>query len=919
MLDILLIIVLLILAGGGYKIATAGLEIYDSSLAKAMALPIGLVVLIGLTTLLAPWLPLWGCLLSCLILFAIIWLVVKTPQVQGTTPTPFTRGQKLLLLVTISAALFYVHAVQLLAFAPDFWSLYPISRSLIKSGLPVVHPFFPWISLNGHFSKQLLIATLAGAVGQDTIRATWICEIFLLISAIMLWALVIRKISHSARAGAWGAFFLFFCVNVGGKAGLMDAFDNGDLLVFTILGLLLGLFVDIIYKAREHWPLHWPKIILTTVLAGLYGFICESYLALVLACFAAGSLIVCRRRTSIAKTLLSITALSILGSLLISVCGGGVLGSLARQSARQIMAIPYQNKALKAPTSSYTSVSFPKRHLLAIRLGADPYQRFSGALNTALFRHYKPLLDDGGYSSIFGLKVLILHWLPTWLAPLTLAWAIRRRSMCGYMFGLLGLIAYFTPALVDFGPIQEAEYFRWEFAAGVGFAGLMALVVADLIDHATMQKSLGWRRVAYSALFIFIAANFVGAQRLLNNVVIEAQKSSQAAAKVLWPWYPNTYRWLLSCKELQLNQRDLDLALWLWQQPSTKNIVWREHAHTPEQFLKCAVINGLSGTLSCEHALPPHWQPMGTAPYLPNSSTVIFQKQPSLPLISGLGANWLVSKRELPKEELLNFSQHTSSDSIIKPTANFVRTFGDKRKYWLYKLENSLPLTKEIVPQEASESSAKITISGLPKASAWMYGQAYPVRLQLSRPLKGWLRAYFQPQTDRQAPNNLANLPLTFWIEGQSSKIMLCPPLNEGHYQLSWIYSQDGRSWQKLKGQAKADYLVSENIDEHLRVKEIVTSSPQNGFIILKNIDNRPFYCGGPLSIKWWVWSDKLHNYRSGAAAPEGETTYNQTIPPQGEIKVNWTTAEPLPEAGFRLDISASAQIGQNVTVSRFF
>ena len=67
MLDILLIIVLLVLAGGGYKIATAGLEIYDNSLAKAMALPIGLITLIGITTLLAPWLPLWGCLLSCVI------------------------------------------------------------------------------------------------------------------------------------------------------------------------------------------------------------------------------------------------------------------------------------------------------------------------------------------------------------------------------------------------------------------------------------------------------------------------------------------------------------------------------------------------------------------------------------------------------------------------------------------------------------------------------------------------------------------------------------------------------------------------------------------------------------------------------------------------------------------------------------
>lgn len=918
MLDILLIIVLLILAWGGYKIAAAGLEIYDNSLAKAMALPIGLLSLIGITTLLASWLPLWGCLLSCAILFAIIGLVLKTPQTQGAIPPAFTRGQKLLLFITISAAIFYVHAVQLLNFAPDFWSLYPISRSLIKSGLPVIHPFFPWISLNGHFSKQLLIGALAGAVGQDTIRATWICEIFLLISSIMLWALVIRKISHSARAGAWGAFFLFFCVNVGGKAGLMDAFDNGDLLVFTILGLLLGLFVDIIYKAREHWPLPWYKIVLTTILAGLYGFICESYLALVLACFAAGSLIVCRRRTSIAKKLLSITVLSILGSLLISVCGGGVLGNLARQSARKLITIPYHNEALGAPTSDYATVSFPKRHLLAIRLGADPYRRFSGALNTALFRHYKPILDDGGYSSIFSSKVLILHWLPTWLAPLTLAWAIKRRSICGYMFGLLGLIAYFTPALVDFGPIQEAEYFRWEFAAGVGFAGLMALAIADLIDKATLLPSLGWRRVAYSALFIFVVANFVGAQRLLNNVVIEAQKSPQAAAKVLWPWYPNTYNWLLSCQELQLNRRDLDLALWLWEQPNTQNIVWREHAHTPEQFLKCAVINGLSGTLSCEHALPPQWQPMGTAPYLPNASTVVFQKQRSLPLISGLGANWLVSEKPLPEKELHNFSGSISASNAIKPKVTFVRTFGEQRKYWLYKLENSLLLDEKTTPANPDKQTACIKTIGLPKASAWMYGRAYPVHLQCSRPLKGWLQASFEPSNEPSEQNRLNNLPLTFWIEGQNSTVMLCPPLNEGHYKLTWSYSQDGHFWQVLQGQPQADYLVSENIDEYLRVKEIVNSSPESGFILLKNIGSRPFYCGGPLSIKWWVWSDKLHNYRSGAAAPEGETVYDQAIPPQGEVKVNWTVQEPLPEAGFRLDISASAPIGQNVTVSRF-
>lgn len=922
MLDILLIIVLLILAGGGYKIAAAGLEIYDDSLAKAMALPIGLVFLIGLATLLAPWLPLWGCLLVCLVLMAAVGLSVKIPQVQGAMPPPFSRGQKLLLFITISASLFYVHAAQLLTLAPDFWSFYPISRSLIKSGLPVTHPFFPWISLNGHFSKQFLIASLAGAIGQDTIRAAWICEIFLLVSSIMLWALVIRKISNSARAGAWGAFFLFFGVNVGGKAGLMDAFDNGDLLVFAFLGLLLGLFVDIIYKAREHWPLHWPKIALTTVLAGLYGFVCESYLVLVLACFAAGSLIVCRRRTSIAKTLLSITALSILGSLIISVCGGGVLGSLVRQSADKVFtAYSYSNKAtLEAPVANYISVSFPKRHFLAIRLGADPYQRLSGALNTALFRHYRPVLDDGGYSSVFSSKVLVLHWLPTWLAPLTLAWAIRRRSICGYMFGLLGLIAYFTPALLDFGPIQEAEYFRWEFAAGVGFAGLMALVIADLIDMTIQLKSVAWRRMAYMALSCFIVANIVSAQRLVNEIIIEAQKSPQAAAKVLWPWYPDTYRWLLSRPELQLNQRDLDLALWLWEQPSGQNVVWREHDHTQEQFFKCAILNGMAGTLSCEHALPPHWQPLGTCPYLPNGNTIAFQKERSVSLISGLGADWLVTETPLPERELKAFAASSqTSDSSIKPIATLANTFGTKRKYWLYKLDNSLSQTQENLSalQQPPSQTIKIKVSGLPSASAWMYGQAYPVKLQFSQHLNGWLQASFSTSPQANLSRS-GNLPLTFWVQGQEARAAICPPINEGRYQLSWSYSQDGRRWLALEGQQQADYLISESIDENLRVKKIVASSSTDGFIVLKNISNRPFYCGGPLSIKWWVWSNELHNYRTNASTPEGETKYDKILAPQEEVKINWSTKEPLP-ADFRLDISASAQIGQNVTVSRFF
>ncbi|MGM9998851.1 MAG: hypothetical protein ACI38Q_05615 [Candidatus Bruticola sp.] len=919
MSDILLIIVLLILAWGGYKTAAAGLEIYDLDLAKAMALPIGLVGLIGFSTMAAGWLSMKWCLIICTLIFAGVGRIVKIPQDQEVQPPPFTKAQKLLFFVTIFISLFYVHAVQLTQLPPDFWSSFPISRALIKSGLPVCHPFFPWIDLSGHFSNQILTAVLASAAAGDTIRAAWICEIFLMLSSIFLWALVIRKISNSPRAGAWGAFFLFFGVNVGGKAGLMDAFDNGDLLVFTILGLLLGLFVDIIYKAREHWPLHWPKIALTIAIAGTYGLICETYLILVLTCFIAGSLIVCRRRTSVTKTLLSIALLSVLGSLVISAAHGGVLGQLARQSVHLRQTIPSLSEAHSSAEVSSGSISFPKRHFLAIRLGADPYQRFSGALNTALFRHYRPLLDDGGYSSIFSSKVLILHWLPTWLAPFTLLWAGYRRSICGYMFGLLGLSAYFTPAIVDFGPIQEAEYFRWEFAAGVGFSGLMALVIADILDHISKIKTKFARQAAILAFILFITANIVGAQRLVNNIIIEAQKNPQTAIRVLLPWYPSSERWLLSRPELQLNKRDLELAAWLWQQPGTHSVVWREHKHTAKQFLKCAAFSGLSGTLSCEHALPPRWQPLGTCPYLPNSSTVAFQKERNISFIAGLGADWLVTETPLPESELQRFAPHATADSQnVKPTITLVKTFGNSKQCLLYKINHSLAYPQEQTSSNAA-SAPQLIAEDIPKADHWMYGQAYPIKITLSEPVNGWLRASFKPVEAAASQKQQSRLPLSFWAQGQKNITgVICPPLEEGRYLLTWSYSADGRCWQALPGSQRADYLVSENIDEHLRVKEAVASSKHGGLLILKNIGTEPFYCGGPLSIKWWVWSDKLHNYRTTANIPEGETFLESPIPPQSEYKLIWSVDEDLPD-NFRLDVSASAQIGQNNAVSRFF
>ena len=964
LLDPLLICVLLVLAWGGYKTATVGLEITDKVLAMAMGLPLGLLWLASFSSLGAHYLPIWLCFglgLLAMILCGILLKVHPSEEVtsEETELPPFSRLHLAIILSVLIGCIFYAHANQLIEVSSDFWYNYPVSRILAKGGLPARHPFFPWISLDGHFHRQLLTAVLSVAECYDTLRTSWISGLFLLISSVGLWALAIRYISNSARAGVLGVLLLFFGINVGGQVGLMDAPNNGDLLIFSLLGVVLVLLVDIIYKARKHWPITVPKLLLTTLIAGAYGFICETYLIVTLICFGVGCLITCRRRSSTVSTLLISALICILGSLALDGLNDGFVNQIIVRGWHRFAPVSSNdrtdtgtntasiqpNSTTLAETLHRTSATpaepllrFPKHPFLSIRLGADPYRRFSNALNTALFRSYQPPLDNGGYSSIFSYKVLILHWLPTWLLPLTILWALYRHNLCGFMFGLVGIIAYFTPALIDFGPVREADYFRWEFLAGLGAAGLMALFLDDLLFLAGNIANKWIHYTVIGILITFIAANLVGAQRLINNVVIEAQRSSEAAYLILTPWYPKTKDWLLHNKRLELTQNDWELANWLWDHNTRPSVIWKDHSKSFGNLLKCAAFNGLAGALSCEHSSTPVWQMPNNMPHIPNQITTAFEFSQDPTLVAGLGANWLITEKKLP-------DSYNSASS--KPGLELAATFGSKRRYWLFKIHNALPfdiytellnrsattaseptsgmpselLSPSSSPSESSphrdkcDKITEIKLSGLPSAQSWQAGRAYPVRIKASHPIEGWLMGFLQSQTSAGTVTTF-DRPLAFWANGQEFKQMLAPPLNEGHFILRWGFYTKNGELTFLAGETKLAYLLSDNIDSNLRVKSIEVQHDRGGLLTLKNIGDKTFDCGGPLRIKWWIWSYAMHSYRTVAANPEGQNLLLKPIPPHGEITIAWSVPEPLP-TDFRLDISASAALGQSTIVPR--
>lgn len=870
-MDLLLLAALALIAWGGYKIALNGLEIYDNHLAGALGLPLGLFFCVLINVLADSFLPLWWCLAIDLLVLGSIGYFLPRPNLSAER-SKLDKKHKVIISLIILSSVFYVHAVQVTRVSQDFWYSYPLTRSLVKGSKEVRHPFFPWLKINNTLSQAKLTATLAYTLRGDTLRTQWICELVFMINSIILWVLFILKITDNGWIATFGVIFLFMGINVGDKIGLMDAFDNGDLLVFFLLGSVLTLLTDIIQKTSLHIKTKWPQIIITTVVCGLYGIFCLSYLFLALICFCTFSLIIARRRRSLLLPLTISILICFVGSLLFALY-------LERSSELPIL---------------YAHV--PKKNFLQIRLGSDPYRRLSNVLDTVFLRHYKPIPDDGGYTSIFSIKFLLMHWLPTWLAPLTISWAIYRRNICGCIFALFGSVAYFTPAIVDFGPLRESEYFRWELAAGLGFAGLAAFTVGDLWSLLTDLASNLQRRSAYLLLIIFVCANLIGAEKLMNNIIIQAQQDRNIAKRILWPWYQNTEKWMLAQNYLQLNQRDLDLARWLWSNAKEGDVVWREHQYnTYNHVEKCSTLNGLAGTLSCEHIANPDWMPLGTPPYWPNYVSSAFAVSHDPSLISGLGANWLISSTTLK-----------DNDGIT-----LVKTFGDSAKHYLYKIENPLPC-KLLDPQNLPSSSISLQVKGIPQSNEWMAGRAYPIDIKISQTFKGWLKAVF---IDKKTSKRIANTPsIGQFIDGQKIKFTISPPLNEGKYKIVWLLSPDGKSWQKAQTETEADYCLSKNIEENLRLKSIKADTSYSGYLVLKNIGNKTFNCDGPLNINIWVWSQEIHGYRGNNF--ESQTKLLQSIPPGGEITLNWSLPEELPQE-YRLDVGASAVIGQNNSVMR--
>jgi len=629
------------------------------------------------------------------------------------------RGQKVLLVASLLVVLGYTHYAQMRFLDTDNWIHEPLITSYSMGIWPPRNPYFPELTLNGHYGRDLLVSVF-GSPGQDPLATVWFLNPLLQCAAFLALFASIRSLTGTFWPGYLAAMLMFFGANVGFRVGLADTFDGNNGVVYALLVLNLHLLFRLFRPAPAgrdgQQPVTWksllPMWLLAGVVLGNFQIVYETHFGLLLLTGLTLGLVFRERLAWAGLLVVAAVALPLAAT------EGGPLTDLARRQGRTEEVKAVQNQGQRV------SIRFPKDRLFTVQATDSIYQRTSAAYRTSLFSGlYRPP-QGSGPMSIFDPRFLTTHWLPLYLAPFTFWVLWRRRSLPGLGLWFFAAWAYLVPGLVDFGPIYEWEYFRWEFAAGVAWAGALGVALSFWLPPqggwpvCAGRDEQGWSlRLQRGALPVGLAllvllADLAAAQKMLNDAVIDLQK-----ARV--PLFTSAGRWRTLRPELRTSQADLDAARWLAErvQPGQRFLSNRTD-DTPPGIWADAVFATRSGALPAGHAFPPGAEGTHAAPpsYADALSRAFWATGDS-ELPARAGVDWLLVD---PDRLAPGLFQRLQADTGLEPGPVFVDEAQQRRQVFAVK------------PRPAATSSGSLALEAvLPAASGLRVGQHHSLQLRV--------------------------------------------------------------------------------------------------------------------------------------------------------------------------------------------
>lgn len=563
---------------------------------------------------------------AALILFGLSAGLQRWGQSTPLEPLDLSRGVKATLLASGCIIVAYTNLSMNLFPDDDFWIHFPLQGLLAVDGLPVRHPFFSEIEMHGHYGRDLLIATVASHAHLSILQSLFWQTTLTQVASLLIIVGLVRRSSGSQLSATLAALFIFFGINVGGRGGLLDCYQNNNALAYMLTLSILHLFHLVLLKPGM------ARVLTASVMLGTLAIVYETHFGLLGLVLLAGLTVTRRKELALVGVL----------ALTMALVQGGPLTALLQDKLH-----PVEREWTPGELNQHQIIklTFPKRELFQIQLAYGDYQRRS--LVYLMLPDLGPIsaiAPGTPYRPVWSWDVLKIHWLATLLAPWSLFTLLKRRPRdpVGLAFWTFGAFSYLTPALVHFGPIYEFEYFRWQFAAGFGFAGALGIATGLVLEAQPPKRR-------WVTLFLLILVNVLP---MLSIFLPRLGFAAQAQGRLRDLLVPRSETAWVLAHQADLGgfgYQDLKAAYYLREasRPGQRVMVNSPHSRALDIHYD-STLSALSGRRSVGHSLPWPQEPVGTPPFHQAAPARVFWKLPSVELLEQLQIDWILL-RPVPK------------------------------------------------------------------------------------------------------------------------------------------------------------------------------------------------------------------------------------------------------------------------------
>jgi len=686
-----------------------------------------------------------GQVLGCL---ALCWIPGQNKQFVGRAR--WDQAQTWALLPTL-LIYFSSLAYRLMSTDDDFFVHAPVQGMLSRGNFPPYNPFFIEIPMHGHYGRDLLLgglSTLLGCsvLGVETLStAVWQATAYGLFWASLNHRPSPRWSDHLAP------LLIFFGVNCGLNSGLNFLPLNNNPIAYMYVATCLWFFL-------RHRQSPEPLVgILWGLSLGGMAIVYETHFGLCVLATACASLLLRPSPKFFGQLMLPAVLAAVL-----ALTQGGPLTQLAHRPQHEAqLSQGMQNM------SQTVKMKVPKPELWQIKLYSDnnPQARLS-----LFYQHFGPsawkkLHPNPGYTPIWSWEFLKLHFLPVYLAPIS-GWVLwRRRHAAGLWLWFFGLWAFLVPALVNFGPVYESEYMRWEFASAMAWAACLGLTCCELPGRRFWQLAVG---------LCFLPAIPTGL--------------AQMQALSTWPgpksWLlllPTGLQWLELQGDPDFRRADFEAAMALRKASSPRDrVLVDSDLENHKTLVYESTLTALSGVRCVGHSFPLDEEEIGLPPYRHSPAAAGFWRNYNLEALRQLKVQWVLRRVPPGTPPLSGLpAPRIFSDAVQERQLYDAR--GLSQDGWNYALQ--------------TPKKSQITVTG---ATSVRPGRVYPARLeQPNGSVTGPQRwALVSPHDQKLDPRDwLWNSPSL----GEHKEIWWMAPTAEEPQQMQ-LYAQDERGIYALEG-----------------------------------------------------------------------------------------------------------------------